>query len=185
MTTVQAASATTIPTGTWGADKTHSSVEFSVKHAVVAKFRGGFTNYDAGLSDKDGTPTLRGEAGVASVDVKDETLNGHLLSPDFFDAERYPAIVFESTELRREGEELIAEGDLTIKGVTKRVQARGEIAGPAVYMDDSERIGIELETVVDRTDYGLDWNAPLPKGGVAVQDEVTIKIALELVKESD
>lgn len=185
MTTVQAQDTEAVPAGTWKVDKIHSSIGFSVKHAVVAKFRGGFTDYDASLSDKDGAPKLRGEARVASVDVSDETLHGHLLSPDFFDAERHPAIVFESTELRREGNRLLAAGELTIRGVTKRVEARGEIAGPAVHMDESERIGIELETVVDRTDYGLEWNAPLPKGGVAVQNDVTITIALELVKESD
>ncbi len=172
----------TIPAGTWEADKLHSHIGFSVKHALVARFRGAFEDYDASLSDTGGEPQLRGEARVASVDVSDETLNGHLLSPDFFDAERTPSIVFESTSLKRDGDQLLAEGDLTIRGVTKHVEARGEINGPAVHMDDSERIGIELETVVDRTDYGLDWNAPLPKGGVAVQNEVTIAIALELVR---
>src|SRR4051794_23622403 len=99
MSTVQAAQETnTIPSGTWSADKLHSHIGFSVKHAVVAKFRGEFEDYEATLSDASGTPTLRGEARVASVDIDDEQLNGHLQSPDFFDSERFPAIVFESSD---------------------------------------------------------------------------------------
>jgi polyisoprenoid-binding protein YceI len=187
MTTVQAAqetNATQIPSGTWNVDKIHSHIGFSVKHAVIAKFRGEFADYEATLSDASGTPTLRGEAKVASVDIDDEQLNGHLQSPDFFDSERHPAIVFESSDLRRNGDELVAVGELTIKGVTKTVEARGEIHGPATYLDDKERIGVELETVVDRTEYGLEWNAPLSSGGVAVQNDVTISVQLELISDA-
>jgi polyisoprenoid-binding protein YceI len=184
MTTVQAAqeaTGTEIPQGTWEVDRLHSHIGFSVKHAVIAKFRGEFEDYDASLSDVSGTPTLRGEARVASVDIDDEQLNGHLQSPDFFDSERHPAIVFESSDLRRDGDELVAVGELTIKGVTKTVEARGEIQGPATYLDDKQRIGVSLETVVDRTEYGLEWNATLSSGGVAVQNDVTISVDLQLV----
>lgn len=182
MTTAQAES--TIPTGTWQSDRVHSRVGFTVKHMVVATYRAGFTDFDIRLGDEGGAPKLTGEARVASIESRDETQRAHLLSPDFFDAERYPAITFESTAIRRDGDQLVVEGELTIKGTTKRIEARGEISGPVVDISDTEKLGIYLETKVDRTDYGLNWNAPLPKGGFAVDHEVTLSVHLELARES-
>ncbi len=180
MTTAQAES--TIPTGTWQSDSVHSRVGFSVKHMVVATYRAGFDDFDIRLSDEDGEPKITGEAKVESIESRDETQRGHLLSPDFFDAENHPVIRFESTEIRHGGDQLVVEGDLTIRGVTKHVVAHGEISGPVVDISDTEKVGIDLETKVDRTDYGLNWNAPLPKGGFAVENEVTLSVHLELVK---
>jgi polyisoprenoid-binding protein YceI len=180
MTTAQAES--TIPTGTWQSDPVHSRVEFSVKHMVVATYRAGFDDFDIRLSDEDGRPKIAGEAQVESVGVRDETQRAHLLSPDFFDAESHPAIEFESTEISRDGDQLTVDGDLTIKGNTRHVTATGEINGPVVDIADTEKLGIDLEAKVDRTHFGLNWNAPLPKGGFAVENEVTISIHLELVR---
>jgi polyisoprenoid-binding protein YceI len=179
MTTAQAES--TIPTGTWQSDPVHSHVGFAVRH-VVGTFRGSFGNFEAALSDASGEPELRGSVPVESVEVKEENLKGHLLSPEFFDAERNPEIGFRSTSIAREGDELAVDGELTVNGVTKPVVARGEINGPAAG-PDAERIGIELETKVDRHDYGLDWNMELPAGGTVLGDEVTLTVHLELVKE--
>jgi polyisoprenoid-binding protein YceI len=120
---------------------------------------------------------------VESIESRDEQQRAHLLSPDFFDAENHPAIAFESASISRDGDELTVEGDLTIKGNTRRVTARGEISGPVVDIADQEKLGIDLETNVDRTEFGLDWNAPLPKGGFAVENQVTLSVHLELVKE--
>src|SRR5262249_2251317 len=121
-----------------------------------------------------------------SVTTQDENLTGHLLSPDFFDAERFPEVSFRSTHVLRRGEEDIeVDGELTLKGVTKPVTLRGTIAGPAVALGDTERLGLELETRIDRTEFGLTWNAPLPKGGFAVGDEVRITAHLEVVKEAE
>jgi polyisoprenoid-binding protein YceI len=180
MTTAQAES--TIPTGTWQSDPVHSRVNFSVKHMVVATFRSGFSDFDIRLSDEDGEPKISGEARVESIELRDETQKGHLLSPDFFDVDNHPAIKFESTSISRDGDQLVVEGDLTIRGVTKTVTAKGEISGPVVDISDTEKVGIDLETKVDRTDYGLNWNAPLPKGGFAVDNEVTLTVHLELVR---
>jgi polyisoprenoid-binding protein YceI len=173
----------TIPTGSWRSDRVHSRVAFSVKHMVVATYRAGFDDFDIRLSDETGEPKIVGEATVESIESRDAEQRGHLLSPDFFDAERYPTIGFESTSIRRDGDQLSVEGDLTIKGITRRVTATGEISGPVVDTADTEKVGIDLETKVDRTDFGLNWNAPLPKGGVAVDNEVTLTVQLELVKE--
>ena len=105
------------------------------------------------------------------------------MSPDFFDTERYPEITFTSTGIRTDDGDLVVEGDLTIKGTTKRVEARGQISGPVADPAGGERIGIDLETPVDRTEFGLNWNAPLPSGGVAVANQVTLTVHLELAKE--
>jgi polyisoprenoid-binding protein YceI len=173
---------TAIPTGVWKADPVHSHVGFTVKHAVVATFRGSFADYDVTLANEDGEPRLYGAVRTESVEVRDPKLAGHLLSPDFFDAERYPEITFTSGEIRTEGGELVVPGKLTIKGTTKDVESRGTIVGPVEYLAGGERVGIDLETAVDRTEYGLNWNAPLPRGGVAVENEVTLTVHLELTR---
>jgi polyisoprenoid-binding protein YceI len=180
MTTLQA---TAIPTGVWKSDPVHSEVGFAVKHMVVATFRGAFTDFGVTLANDDGEPRLYGAVRTDSVQVRDETLRGHLLSPEFFDSERYPEITFTSTGIRADGGDLVVDGDLTIKGTTKRVEARGQIDGPVVHPAGGERIGIDLETQVDRTEFGLNWNAPMPSGGVAVQNEVTLTVHLELARE--
>jgi polyisoprenoid-binding protein YceI len=173
---------TTLPTGTWKLDPVHSSVGFSVKHMVVANFRGGFGTFDVTL-DQQG---LRGTVDVASISVSEPNLNGHLLSPDFFDAERNPQLTFVSNAITVEGDTLDIAGELTLKGVTKPVSITGTVSGPVTHpFDGSSRIGLELETVIDRTAYGLDWNAPLPTGGFAVGNDVKLKAELELVLDEE
>jgi polyisoprenoid-binding protein YceI len=174
---------TAIPTGVWKSDPVHSNVGFSVKHMVVATFRGSFTDFDVTLDNSGELPVVYGAVRVASVDVRDEKLNGHLLSPDFFDAERTPEIRFTSKDIRTEGDELVVDGELEIKGTNRPVEARGTIVGPVEHPAGGERIGVDLSTTVDRRDYGLNWNAQLPKGGFAVENEVTLQVHLELAKD--
>jgi polyisoprenoid-binding protein YceI len=178
--------ATQVPTGTWRSDPIHSSLEFAVKHMVVGTFRGRLNDFAATLSAPgDGAAILEGTARVESTVTPDENLNAHLLSPDFFDAERYPEVVFRSTGIAREGAEgIVVAGEITLKGVTRPVDLRGTIAGPAVGLGDVERNGLELEGTVDRTEFGLNWNAQLPKGGFAVGDQVRLSAHLELVREA-
>jgi len=173
---------TAIPTGIWKSDPVHSNVGFSVKHMVVATFRGSFDDFAVTLDNSGDEPVIYGAVRVASVDVRDEKLNGHLLSPDFFDAERTPEIRFTSTDIRTEGDELVVDGELEIKGTSRPVEARGTIVGPIENIAGKEGIGIDLSTTVDRRDYGLNWNAQLPKGGFAVENEVTLQVQLELGK---
>ena len=89
-----------------------------------------------------------------------------------------------STEIRADGGELVVDGELTIKGTTQRVEARGTITGPLPTRPAATRLGIDLETAVDRTEYGLNWNAPIPSGGVAVENEVTLTVHLELARQA-
>ena len=169
--------------GTYGLDAIHSSAGFAVKHMVVATFRGRFEDFDATLTvDQDGDAKLVGTVDANSIVVKDENLAGHLKSPDFFDTERYPEIKFESTEIRRNGDEIEVDGELTIKGNTNAVTGRGTLVGPHEDIAGSTKVGLTLETVVDRTLSGLNWNAPLPKGGFALANEVTLIVELELAK---
>ena len=174
---------TQIPAGTWSDDKVHSTVGFAVKHMVVSTFRGRFEDFDATLvTGEDGTLRLEGAVKADSIVVKDENLAAHLKSPEFFDTERYPEITFASTLVRAEGGELIVDGELTIKGHTRPIEARGTITEPVVTLGDIEKIGVELEATVDRTEYGLNWNAPLPKGGFALDNDVKLVVSLELLK---
>jgi polyisoprenoid-binding protein YceI len=174
-----------LPTGTWQLDPVHSKASFAVKHAGLSTFRGFFKDFAAELTDASGTPTLTGAVKVDSVEVPVDQLKGHLQGPDFFDAERHPEITFTASELTQSDEQLTVKGELTMRGVTQPVQATGTLAGPAQYFDGNDRIAIELETVVDRTAYGINWNAPIPSGGNALADDVTLTVELQLVRPSE
>ena len=174
-----------IATGNWKIDPVHSHVGFAVKHMGVATFRGRFEEYDGALVADDGrAPRLEGSVRAGSIVVKDENLAGHLTAPDFFDTERYPEIRFVSTDVSvGEGGGLEVEGELTIKGHTHQVVGRGTVTGP-VDVGGVEKAGVELEAVIDRRDYGLDFNMTLPGGGLAVANDVKLEVTLELAKEA-
>ena len=178
--------ATRLPAGTWKVDPTHSSATFAVKHMAVGTFRGGFENLDAALIvSGDGAATLQGTVRADSINVKDENLRAHLGSPDFFDTERHPELSFRSDSLQPTDDGLLVEGELTIKGNTHPLQAHGSVSGPSVGLDGSQRLGLTLETTIDRTLYGLNWNAPLPKGGFALANDVKLIVELELALEEE
>ena len=161
----------TAPAGSWSADPVHSNVSFEIDYAGTNIFRGGFHEYSAGVHDG----VLEGSAKVASVDVKDEQLNGHLQTPDFFDADRFPEITFRTSDLEH--------GELTIKGVTRPVAITASVSEPNVDPFGRERVGITLEAKVDRNEYGISWNAPNQGGGNYLGDDVTIKADLALVRQ--
>jgi polyisoprenoid-binding protein YceI len=174
---------TVAPAGTWTADPVHSSVGFAVGYAGVNIFSGGFRDFTATLSGN----SLEGSAKVASVDVKDEQLNGHLQTPDFFDAQRYPEITFRATDLvRNENDTVTGRGDLTIKGVTQPITFQGTIApAPATDPFGRQRLGLRLEATIDRTDYGVSWNAPNQSGGDYLANEVKLVAELAFVRAED
>jgi polyisoprenoid-binding protein YceI len=174
---------TGLPVGTWVVDPVHSFAGFALKHHAVSTFRGRFETLDATLTVPEDSAELVGTVDVGSVLVKDENLQAHLGSPAFFDVERYPEITYRSTSIRREADELIVDGDLTIKGHTRAVEGRGTIEGPAVNMHGGVNLGITLETIIDRTEFGLDFNAPFPSGDVAIANDVKLTIELELVQQ--
>ena len=148
---------------------------------IAGTFRGSFSPVDARLVvGEDGSASLTGSAPVSGVKVQEENLSGHLQSPDFFDAERYPEVRYESDEIVRDGDALTVRGRLTLKGVTKDLELHGTIVGPVVGLGDAEVVGVELEGAIDRTEFGLNWNAPLPGGGFAVGNDVRLRTQLEL-----
>jgi polyisoprenoid-binding protein YceI len=176
--------ASPIPAATsWTVDKTHSHVGFAVKHMVVSTFRSQFEDYDATLTaNGDGTLRLEGSVRASSVAIKDPQLAGHVAAEDFFDVANHPEITFASTLIRVGDGELIVDGELTIKGKTLPLQARGTITEPLETLGGYVKTGISLEATVDRTAYGMTWNAPLPKGGFALANDVTLAVDLEFLQ---
>ncbi len=169
-----------LPTGTWQVDPIHSSVTFSVKHGV-GTFRAGFGEIDASYDGDAGA--LTGAVRVESIDITQPDLRGHLLSPEFFDAEHHPEVRFAATEVRRgEGDEVVVPGELTINAVTKPVEARGTVGEPGVGMAGDRRLAIDLSATVDRRDFGLNWQAEMPGGKLALDYDVTLDVALELAQ---
>ena len=176
------ATETRLPTGTWNVDPVHSQVGFAVDY-MVGTFRGSFSPVEATLVvNEDGVAELKGSAQASSIKVQDSNLSTHLLSPDFFDAERTPGIAFSATDIRRSGDEITVGGELTIKGVTQPVTLNGTITDSIEDAYGNDRIGLSLQTTVDRTAFGLNWNLPLPNGKPALANDVALTAELYLVK---
>jgi polyisoprenoid-binding protein YceI len=174
-----------IPAATYVADPVHSSIRFAVAHAGVSTFRGGFAEYEARLSGGD-EPRLEGSVDAASLEIGEEQLKGHLLSPEFFDAGSFPRLRFDSSEVSV-GEDGAAtvRGTLEIAGHSREVAAAGRLAQVGSYLDGKARVGLSLTARVDRRDFGFEWQAELPSGGEALDWEVEIAVDLSLVKEDE
>jgi len=170
---------TEIPAGTWAADPVHSNANFEVEHAGVSVFRGGFKPVDAKLTLSADGPELEGAVDVTAISVDDENIRPHLLSPDFFDAERNPRIEFHSTEIAGDADALEVAGELSMAGASLPVRATGRLRGPVPAPGAGEKLSIALEATIDRTDYGMDWQMELPAGGVALANDVRLVVELE------
>ena len=173
MSTIVSSTTEVVPAGTWQSDPVHSHVSFEIVHAGVDVFRGSFEDFSVSIADG----TIEGSVKVASVDVKDEQLNGHLQSPDFFDAQRFPEITFRADRLDR--------GEVTIKGVTRPVELKTTVSGPVTDPFGRERIGLSVEATIDRTEFGISWNAPNQSGGDYLANDVELIARLALVRQED
>jgi polyisoprenoid-binding protein YceI len=174
-----------VPAGTYAVDPVHSSISFAITHNGVATFRSGFDSYEARLSGGE-TPRLVGSVDVGSVKIDEEQLKGHLLSPDFFDAGRYPQLRFESSELSVGDDGAVTlRGELEIHGERREVEASGKFGRLGADLAGNARVGLSLAATVDRRSFGLDWNAELPSGGEVLDYEVAIAVELELVEETE
>lgn len=169
---------TEIPSDTWTLDPVHSDAGFKVAYGGAGTFRGSFGELTASLVDG----RLEGVAAVSSIEVDDENLRAHLLSPDFFDAEQHPELRFVSETIERDGDRVSIAGRLTIRGVTEAVTIEGSVAGPATDAFGTERVAFDVETTVDRRVFGLEWNMTLPNGEPALGTDVTIAVNLALVQ---
>jgi len=181
MSIIAETSATKIPTGTWSIDPVWSSLEFEVRKVGLIPIKGrvpGFSGTIEGGNDA----SIAGTVDATSITTFDETRDGHLQSPDFFDSERYPELRFASTEVSSDGDEVRVLGDLTIKGTTKPVELTGRFLGTGPDLAGNERIGLEFEGTIDRTEFGLEWNAPLPGGGFLLPNDVTLRATFAAVR---
>jgi polyisoprenoid-binding protein YceI len=183
MSTIESTNTAVLPAGTWQIDPVHSQVGFAVKY-MVGTFRGSFSPVEATLVvEPGGEAGLTGSAKAESVKVQEPNLVAHLLSPDFFDAERAPELHFRSTDVRVHAGRVTVDGDLEVKGVTRPVTLTGELGEQITDPYGRERIGITLGGTIDRTEFGISWNNPLPSGKSALANEVALEAELYLVKE--
>jgi polyisoprenoid-binding protein YceI len=168
--------------GTYVVDPVHSSFGFAVRYQGVSVFRGSLSDVSASLSDG----RLEGTARVESISIRTpEQFRAHVLSAEFFDAENHPEIRFVSDQLDlREDGTAVVQGELTIKGITRPVEATGTWTAPAPDAFGSSRGHLSLEAVMDRTEFDMNWNAPLPSGGLALANEVTLTVDLSLVEQA-
>jgi polyisoprenoid-binding protein YceI len=176
-------SATRVPAGTYTVDPVHSNATFEVEHAGVSIFRGGFKPIDATLVADDDGLRLDGAVAVESISVDDTNIRPHLLSPDFFDAERNPDVRFRSTEIQGPDDALTVSGELSMAGVSRPVEASGRLRGPVPAPGGGEKLSLALETVIDRTAYGMDWQMEIPGGGVALGNDVKLIVELEFNRD--
>lgn len=170
-----------LPDGAFAVDPTHSTVGFEVKHLGIATVHGRFTVISGTLTGG-AEPQLEGVVDLTSATTDEEQRDGHLASPEFFDVARHPQASFRSTSFEQLGDGTIrVAGGLTLKGVTKEIELTGSIAGPATDPSGNERVGLELAGVIDRTDFGINWNAELPGGGYLLPDDVRVVVDVSAV----
>lgn len=171
----------------WVVDKSHSLVEFSIKHMMFATVKGQFTEFEGVIEGDPAdltTATFSATIKTASINTRDQQRDDHLRSADFFDAENHPEITYVSRQVTKTGENSYKIlGDLTIRGVTQPVELTAEMTGTGKDPWGGTRMGVSAEGKISRKDFGLTWNAMLETGGILVGDEVRLHIEVEAVKQ--
>ena len=170
--------------GTWTVDAGHSHIGFAVRHLVIAKVRGQFTEFTGTITVADDVLQSTVEATVVanSIDTRDEGRDGHLRGTDFFDIEHNPTWSLVSTGIDAAGSSYVLHADLTIKGVTKAVDFALEFHGVATDPWGNTKAGFSAETEISRKDFGLAWNVALDAGGFVVGDKISIVLDIEALK---
>lgn len=164
----------------WTLDPAHSQIQFSVKHMGISTVRGTFGQFTGSIEDDNGVVKhVTVDIDVASLDTGNGQRDDHLRSPDFFDVAAFPKATFVLTAFDRNGDDVTATGDLTIRGITKPVTLKGEVGGPAKDPWGNQKVSAELETKISRKEWGLVWNVALEAGGVLVSDEVKLRIDVQ------
>ncbi len=177
-----------VPTGTWEVDPIHSSVGFEVKHMMISTVRGHFNQYEGKLKAAEDyhDSRVRGIVEVASIDTGNADRDEHLRGPDFFDAEKWPLITFESSAIDHVARGTYrVTGDLTIKDVTREIEVEANVEGAAVDPWGKDRVGIAVRGSIDRTDFGLTWQQSLVGGGMLVGEQVALRIDISAVRGYD
>ncbi|WP_327113309.1 YceI family protein [Nocardia sp. NBC_01730] len=171
--------------GTWAIDPTHSTLGFSVRHLMVSKVRGRFTDFSGKLViGEDGTTSAEAEIRVDSVTTDNEQRDEHLRTADFFHAKDFPVATFKSTGFRVNGADFVVDGEFTIRGVTKPVSLDVEFLGVNPGMGHGPVAGFEAKTVINRRDFGITIDMPLPDGGAVIGDKITLSLEVEVGLQS-
>jgi polyisoprenoid-binding protein YceI len=172
--------------GTWAIDQSHSEVGFTVRHLMVSKVKGSFKNFEGAITIAGNPLDSKVEARIDafSVDTRDENRDNHLRSSDFFEVENYPYITFVSTSVRPHGRDYVVTGDLTIRGVTRRVDLDLEFNGVTPDPWGGTRAGFSAATEISRADFGITFNMPIDGGGVVVGDKIKINLEIEAVLQA-
>jgi polyisoprenoid-binding protein YceI len=169
--------------GTWDIDPVHSDVSFTVRHMMVSKVRGHFGTFSGEIVTApdvaDSTVTVTIDAN--SIDTNNDQRDGHVRSADFFAVEEHPTWTYRSTAVRVDGEELVVDGELTIRGVTRPVPLAVEVGGFGPDAYGGTRVGFSASTSINRSDFGVDLQLPLDGGGVVVGEKVQIQLEIEAV----
>ncbi|MGW7537210.1 YceI family protein [Amycolatopsis sp. NPDC054798] len=175
-------------TGTYAIDGSHSRIGFVARHAMVTKVRGSFNEFEGSFT-LDGENPANSSANVTiqtkSVDTRNADRDGHLRANDFLSCDEFPTITFTSTGIAQTGEDTFdVTGDLTVKGITKSVTIPFEFGGSAKDPFGNDRVGFEGKTSINRSDYGVTFNAALETGGVLVSDKITLEFEISAIKNA-
>jgi len=180
----QTVSGTTIAgyrTGTWQIDPVHSEVSFSVRHMMVSKVRGHFTDFEGTIltAEQPSDSSVVASIKLDSIDTRNAQRDGHIRSADFFDVELYPTMTYRSTSLVADGDNWTVEGELSLHGVTKSVPLRLELNGFTADPYGGQRAGFSATAEINRRDFGIDISLPMDGGGVVVGDKISITLEVE------
>ncbi|MFF0147393.1 polyisoprenoid-binding protein YceI [Amycolatopsis sulphurea] len=175
-------------TGEYTIDGGHSRIGFVARHAMVTKVRGSFNEFEGSFAVDGANPALssaRITIQAKSIDTRNADRDGHLRTNDFLAADEFPTITFASTGVTQTGESSFdVTGDLTIKGVTKSLTIPFEFGGAAKDPFGNDRVGFEGATSINRSDYGVTFNAPLETGGVLVSDKITLEFEVSAIRNA-
>lgn len=173
---------------TYKIDPAHSEINFKIKHLMITNVTGSFTKFDGTLESNNedfSDANIYFEADIDSITTHNEQRDGHLKSKDFFDAEQYPKLTFQSTSFDKLEEDMYKlTGNLTIHGVTKEVTLDAELGGVTTDPWGQSKVGFEITGKINRKEFGLEWNATLETGGVMLAEDVKLQIAVQLTKEA-
>ena len=169
--------------GTWTLDPTHSDVTFSVRHLAISKVRGSFEKFDVTVVTAENPldSTITASIDMSSINTNQADRDGHLKTSDFFAIDQFPTMDFASTGIRLEGDVLYIDGDLTLRGVTKPITLKGEFGGIMTDGYGQVKAGASASTKIDRTEFGVNWNAALEAGGFTLGNEVSINLEIQVV----
>jgi polyisoprenoid-binding protein YceI len=172
----------------WNLDPTHSEIGFKVKHMMITNVSGSFGKFDVQTEtngDDFTTAKINFTADLNSINTANTDRDNHLKSPDFFDAEKFPELKFESTKVeKKDDENYVVHGNLTIKGITKPVKLDAEFGGIGKDPWGNQKAGFSLTGKIKRTDWNLNWNAALETGGVLVSEDVKLHAEVQIIKQA-